>query len=731
MRAIRSISAVLVAVLALSCLPITAMAYSMPYYIEVDLTNNITTVYSSLDDSVVRQMICSSGTGKYQSPTGTYTMPEKRKRNERGEWYAFEDGYGKYGSRIVGSYLFHSFLFEKMDDGTMRWETYAAMGTSASHGCIRLYIEDAKWIADNCMPGTKVTLAYNDKRYEYLKELLYEQTYSVDSGITYAEFVCMASSEDEMGYYSSGDDVAALQERMVELGLYSGEADGFYDEKMVRAVKAVQAVLGLRVTGVVDKNLMDIINSDDAPSSTIATLSEGMTGPAVRSLQQMLTSLGLYDGNIDGVFDAELTEAVMAFQRACGDDPTGIASAATQQSMLDSFELLEETYGDSGYALTYEETIVETATINSSKRLNVRAKKSTDSTIVDKLDPGAEVQIIERGDSWTKISCGNTTGYVKTSYLDVRQETVLSPVYVAADAENLALPAPVYGDRMIRTRKAVYGTVSIKSRLLIREAPDSDAELVFMLSPGNVCEIISVNEGWAYISYGGKRGFTQAKYFDMEETAELTAAYVNVGDTKTVETFDDEILALVIDDDGASVMSSASDSGELLALLHSGDRVEVVFESTSWTQIRTGETIGYVRNELIFTGTSAEIDEYLEMLAEPEIVYALVHTGSDATLKLRAMPSTDGDVLCTLDNGSLITVVQDDGEWAQVEYGMNSGYVMSRYIVPVDSSETVSEEELTDEMEDEGYDEASGMDLSADAVDEEEPEDDAEPTEAP
>lgn len=724
MRAIRFISFFLITVLALACLPVTAMAYSMPYYIEVDLTNNITTVYSSLDDSVVRQMVCSSGMAKYPSPKGTFTMPEKRKSTERGDWYTFEDGYGKYGSRIVGSYLFHSFLFDEKDNSKVDWVSYAAMGTSASHGCIRLYIDDAKWIAENCMPGTRVTLAYNTTRYEYLKELLYEQTYSVDSGITYAEFVCMASSDDEMGYYSSGDDVVALQERMIELGLYSGEADGFYDEKMVRAVKAVQAVLGLRVTGVVDANLLDILNSNNAPSSTISTLSMGMSGPAVRSLQQMLVSLGLYSGNTDGEFDAETAEAVMAFQRACGDEPTGVATAATQQAMLDSFDFLEKTYGDTGYALTYEEVVAESATINASKRLNVRAKKSTDSTIVAKIEPGAEVQIIERGDSWTRISYGNAEGYVKTSYLDIHQNTVLKPRYVAADAANPALPAPVYGDRTIRTRKVIYGTVATENRLLIREAPNSDAELVFMLSAGNICEVISINEGWAYISYGSKRGFTQAKYLDMDETAELTAAYINAGGSKAVENLTDEPMALVIAEDGASVMSAASEGSEVVALLSSGDRVDVVFESTSWTQIRAGETTGYVRNDLIFTGTASEIDSYLEELAAPKIEYAVVNTGSDAQLKLRILPSSDGDVLFMLDNGSLLTVVHNDGKWAQVEYGTYSGYVMSQYIMPTENPETADTGISTEASENTASDEAAIM-----ATDE--PESSVAPTEAP
>ena len=82
----------------------------------MDLTNNIVTVYSTLDDSVVRQMICSGGMARYKSPRGTYTMPTQRKKFERSDWYTFEDGYGKFGSRIVGSYLFHSYLFHSKND---------------------------------------------------------------------------------------------------------------------------------------------------------------------------------------------------------------------------------------------------------------------------------------------------------------------------------------------------------------------------------------------------------------------------------------------------------------------------------------------------------------------------------------------------------------------------------------------------------------------------------------
>ncbi|MGI6239502.1 MAG: L,D-transpeptidase family protein, partial [Christensenellales bacterium] len=91
MRIRRFIGAILALTIFIPGIPAFAAS---PYYITVDCLNNIVTVYSASDDSIVRQMICSSGTARYPTPRGTFTMPTKRRQGERGDWYTFEDGYG-------------------------------------------------------------------------------------------------------------------------------------------------------------------------------------------------------------------------------------------------------------------------------------------------------------------------------------------------------------------------------------------------------------------------------------------------------------------------------------------------------------------------------------------------------------------------------------------------------------------------------------------------------------
>ena len=60
----------LLALMLCACAPACA-EYDMPYYIGVDLTNQIVTIYRTEDDVIVRQMLCSSGMND-STPTGTF-----------------------------------------------------------------------------------------------------------------------------------------------------------------------------------------------------------------------------------------------------------------------------------------------------------------------------------------------------------------------------------------------------------------------------------------------------------------------------------------------------------------------------------------------------------------------------------------------------------------------------------------------------------------------------------
>ncbi|MBE5806868.1 MAG: L,D-transpeptidase, partial [Clostridiales bacterium] len=69
----------------------------MPYRITVDLTNQIVTIYSNEDGSIVRQMLCSAGV-QDSTPQGTFYMePNMKDKDDRKDWYHFK-GFGVYAA---------------------------------------------------------------------------------------------------------------------------------------------------------------------------------------------------------------------------------------------------------------------------------------------------------------------------------------------------------------------------------------------------------------------------------------------------------------------------------------------------------------------------------------------------------------------------------------------------------------------------------------------------------
>ena len=99
--------------------------------------------------SLLKYWDCCVGAPATPTIKGTFTTGYKM--------YSFGEKKGYscyYATQIHSDYLFHSILYyantRNVMDGTM--------GAQVSHGCIRLWIDNAKWIYDNIHSGTKVAI---------------------------------------------------------------------------------------------------------------------------------------------------------------------------------------------------------------------------------------------------------------------------------------------------------------------------------------------------------------------------------------------------------------------------------------------------------------------------------------------------------------------------------------------------------------------------------------------
>ncbi len=165
---------------------------------------------------------------------------------------------------------------------------------------------------------------------------------------------------------SRGTQVTLLQTALNRLGYSCGTADGIFGNATYSALVRFQSANRLSVTGIADRNVLQLIErllggsavtaaptalpwSTPAPTAVpwitaaptaqpvpygawtppSVTLRQGSYGAAVTSLQTRLRELGWFSGTPDGYFGSSTRAAVVAFQQRCGLTADGVAGPQT------------------------------------------------------------------------------------------------------------------------------------------------------------------------------------------------------------------------------------------------------------------------------------------------------------------------------------------------------------------------------------------------------------------
>ena len=194
----------------------------------------------------------------------------------------------------------------------------------------------------------------------------------------------------------SGDQVAELQQRLADLGYYSGDVSGVFDYPTEAAVMQFQRDNGLETDGVVGPSTEDTLrrpteevmrpvepdetepeasepettdpqaSNSISPETSSNLLRVGDSGQPVNELQARLQSLGFYQGQLTGIYDPETEAAVIAFQQSQGLIADGIAGPQVNSALYDPTTVAAATSSVTTSPATIESTTpAETPTATS------------------------------------------------------------------------------------------------------------------------------------------------------------------------------------------------------------------------------------------------------------------------------------------------------------------------------------------------------------------------------
>lgn len=188
--------------------------------------------------------------------------------------------------------------------------------------------------------------------------------------------------------------------------------------------------------------------------------------------------------------------------------------------------------------------------------LNLREKASLEAKVLGQYWTGTWVEILEKGETWSKVKVAGKTGYMMNKFLN-----------------DGASSATLY----VRTNTGIG--------LNLRTSPSTDASIITSYPIDTPVSVLQKGKGWHKVSVNGNTGYMSSKYL----AAAKAPAY-----TKPVDAPFEASLKNI---NGGSVVNFRLYPGmktKILKTVPVGTKVTVLEMGENWSKVELDGQLGYV-----------------------------------------------------------------------------------------------------------------------------------------
>jgi SH3-like domain-containing protein len=230
------------------------------------------------------------------------------------------------------------------------------------------------------------------------------------------------------------------------------------------------------------ENAQAEVESDETVTDSESEITEEISGEQTQEAADTATEESQADTNQEEA-EPETTESQTDESKPQTDE----TESDTTEAETDQAEETEEAEQNSEWA--------DKAMAKVDKSVNIRAEANEEAQVVGKLYKGAEADIIEKGDEWTKISSGSVEeGYVKNDFLAFGDE-----------AEALAAQDG--------TLVAIVNTDALR----IRSEASEDASVLDLAENGEELTAVAEDGDWVEIQYtSDSSAFVASQYVTLD-----------------------------------------------------------------------------------------------------------------------------------------------------------------------------------------------------------------------
>lgn len=250
------------------------------------------------------------------------------------------------------------------------------------------------------------------------------------------------------------------------------------------------------------------------------------------------------------------------------------------------------------------------------------------------------------------------------------------------------------------------------STLNVRAEASASGEILGYLENGDMMPFVKKSGGWYQIKIDeGLFGWVSSKFattrslvsdvplaFEGETETQAGATQVPAPAADDSQTATPMVEITVEEDSTLNVRSMPSSEGAVVDMLTEGDTLPLIKESGEWYQLQFEDgSTGWVSKKfsrILNTGTEAEtpfpeVETGGPVTAEaspaqnpkiPLTTVVVITVKEGSSLRVRSAPSSQGEVLGSLQSGDMRPLLEELGDWYQVEFqDGQSGWVSRKF----------------------------------------------------
>lgn len=320
-------------------------------------------------------------------------------------------------------------------------------------------------------------------------------------------------------------------------------------------------------------------------------------------------------------------------------------------------------------------TVASVNNPNPDDRLNLRKSASKESDSVGKYYNGCIVVVLDTDKTgWCRVRIGDLEGYMDSEFLDfdatISEATSAMPVVTVENPNGQGVN--------------------------LRDAATTEAKAQALYLNGTRVQVLGITEDWCHVQVDGAIGFMMTKYLVPQLSYGSTSAgsseIINSsnaqdnawnGPTGYYTTADwtipiNEYTAIVNNlnpADRLHLRTKASSDSKSLGKYYNG--VHVIINSNisdEWTEVSIGNLTGYMKMEyLCISGTGDAPKSAMPVM----MVY---NPNSAGNLHLREKQSMESKSLGLYSNGTKVTLMGFNDEWAHVIVDGKMGFMLAKYL---------------------------------------------------